>query len=433
MTKRITKVMPKKPVVPARKRICAYTRVSSGKDAMLHSLSAQVSYYSSYIRKNPEWEYAGVYTDEALTGTKGNRQEFQRMLRDCRDGKIDMIITKSISRFARNTVTLLETVRELKALGVDVYFEEQNIHSMSGDGELMLTILASYAQEESRSVSENCKWRIREKMKQGISSSTRINGYSMKHGEITIIPAEAAIVRLIFNYYLSGMGKNAIARALNDAGIPAKNGGLWNESTIEGILRNEKYRGDLLLQKSYREDHLSKKKCCNRGELPKYLVEDHHEAIISRGDFEQVQKRKMQQAERFGNGISKRGKYPFTGKLICGNCGKPYRRRHNSGKIAWQCTTFMVHGKKYCSARQVQESVLESLAAEVLSIDNFDPAAFCREIDHVCIFNDNRIVFNFYAGRVEERVWQNPSRRDSWTPEMKQRAAEHAGRRNVHV
>ena len=168
MEKVIRKMEAGIPSLSQRRRVAAYARVSSGKDAMLHSLAAQVSYYSDHIQKNPEWEYAGVYVDEALTGTKDNREGFQRLLADCRAGKIDMVLTKSISRFARNTVTLLETVRELKTLGVDVYFEEQNIHSLSGDGELMLTILASYAQEESRSVSENCKWRIRQKFQQGI-------------------------------------------------------------------------------------------------------------------------------------------------------------------------------------------------------------------------------------------------------------------------
>ena len=157
MERIVTKISPSVPPVPTRLRVAAYARVSSGKDAMLQSLAAQVSYYSKLIQHRPDWEYAGVYADEALTGTKDTRPEFQRLIADCKDGKIDLIITKSISRFARNTVTLLETVRELKLLGVDVYFEEQNIHSMSGDGELMLTILASYAQEESRSVSENCK------------------------------------------------------------------------------------------------------------------------------------------------------------------------------------------------------------------------------------------------------------------------------------
>ena len=165
MTKVIHPVPPKVAALPKRKRVAAYGRVSDGKDAMLHSLSAQVSYYSDLIQRTPGWQYAGVYTDEAVTGTKGDRDAFQRLIQDCEAGKIDMVITKSISRFARNTVTLLETVRKLKALGVDVYFEEQNIHTMSGDGELMLSLLASFAQEESRSVYENCKWRIRKCVK----------------------------------------------------------------------------------------------------------------------------------------------------------------------------------------------------------------------------------------------------------------------------
>ena len=201
MEKVIRKMEADIPSLPLRKRVAAYARVSSGKDAMLHSLSAQVSYYSEHIQSHPEWEYGGVYVDEALTGTKDDRDGFQRLLADCRAGKIGMVLTKSISRFARNTVTLLETVRELKTLGVDVYFEEQNIHSLSGDGELMLTILASYAQEESRSVSENCKWRIRQKFQQGIPATAPLTGYRIHKGEFTIEPAQAAIIRMIFEDY----------------------------------------------------------------------------------------------------------------------------------------------------------------------------------------------------------------------------------------
>ena len=186
---------------PKKKRVAAYARVSSGKDAMLHSLSAQVSYYSDYIQKHG-WEYAGVYADEALTGTKDNRENFQRLLAECRKGTIQMVITKSISRFARNTVTLLSTVRELKALGVDVYFEEQNIHSMSSDGELMLTILASYAQEESLSASENQKWRVRHNYENGLAWNGTILGYRYDHGTYIIEPQEAETVRLIFDSYL---------------------------------------------------------------------------------------------------------------------------------------------------------------------------------------------------------------------------------------
>ena len=201
MEKIIRTVLPGIPMMPVQKRVAAYTRVSSGKDAMLHSLSAQVSYYSNLIQRNPEWAYAGVYADEALTGTKDSHEDFQRLLSDCRAGKIDMVITKSISRFARNTVTILETVRELKSLGVDVYFEEQNIHSISGDGELLLTILASYAQEESRSVSENCKWCIQKRYELGENASWRyMYGYRIHKGVVTIHPEEAAIVRRISHF-----------------------------------------------------------------------------------------------------------------------------------------------------------------------------------------------------------------------------------------
>ena len=199
MEKTIRKIESRLPTLPVQQCVAAYARVSSGKDAMLHSLSAQVSYYSNLIQRNPEWRYAGVYVDEALTGTKDNRKGFQRMLADCRAGKIDRIITKSISRFARNTVTLLETVRELKTLGVDVYFEEQNIHSMSGDGELMLSILASFAQEESLSVSENCKWRIRKQFELGEPATWRfMYGYRIRKGVITIHEEEAAVVLWVF-------------------------------------------------------------------------------------------------------------------------------------------------------------------------------------------------------------------------------------------
>ena len=255
------------------KRTAAYARVSSGKDAMLHSLSAQVSYYNQLIQSNPEWLFCGVYADEALTGTKENRAEFQKLLNRCRQGEIDLILTKSISRFARNTVTLLETVRELKTLGVDVYFEEQRIHSMSSDGELMLSILASYAQEESYSASENKKWQMRKDFEQGKVGSMRMLGYRRtKSGKLEIVPEEAEIVRMIFLYYLSGMGKLAIAKKLNEQQICTVRGCAWTTEDVRRTLRNEKYTGNLLLQKSFRENHITKKKVANIGQLPQYFV-----------------------------------------------------------------------------------------------------------------------------------------------------------------
>ena len=225
-------IVPKPPKLEQKKRVAAYARVSSGKDAMLHSLSAQVSYYSDLIQNHDDWLYVGVYADEAKTGTKESRADFQRLIADCRAGKIDMVITKSISRFARNTVTLLQTVRDFKAWGVDIFFEEQNIHTMSGDGELMMTILASYAQEESRSASENQKWRIKRNFEEGMPWNGAMLGYRLKNGRYEIIPEEADLIRRIYDEYLSGDGYLTIAKRLNEDGIPSRFGKQWGQSVI---------------------------------------------------------------------------------------------------------------------------------------------------------------------------------------------------------
>ncbi len=275
--------------VPEKTKVAAYARVSCGKDAMLHSLSAQVNYYSNLIQNHSGWTFCGVYADEAKTGTKDSRENFQSLIEDCKAGKIDLVITKSISRFARNTVTLLNTVRELKSLGVDVYFEEQNIHTISGDGELMLTILASYAQEESLSASENQKWRIRKNFEQGIQSTFSLYGYRCKDRNITVYEPEAKVIKQIFKMYLSGIGSINIANHLTALGIPSQSGGEWSSKTIVSMLKNEKYTGDMLLQKYYTKDHLTKKDTINKGELPQYYVENSHEGIISKDDFQAVQ------------------------------------------------------------------------------------------------------------------------------------------------
>ena len=237
MSGRITTVS-KPPKLERKKRVAAYARVSSGKDAMLHSLSAQVSHYSDLIQRNSDWLYAGVYADEAKTGTKDSRADFQRLIADCHAGKIDMVITKSISRFARNTVTLLQTVRDFKAWEVDIFFEEQNIHTMSADGELMLTILASYAQEESRSASENQKWRIKRNFEEGMPWNGAMLGYRLKDGRYEIVPKEAALVRRIYNEYLAGDGYQAVAKRLTEEGVPSRFGGKWNQSVVSKILSN---------------------------------------------------------------------------------------------------------------------------------------------------------------------------------------------------
>ena len=332
-TERIVSLVPLLPPLPKRKRVAAYARVSVEKDAMLHSLAAQVGYYKGLIQRKPDWEYAGVYADEGLTGTKENRPEFQRLLADCRAGKIDMVIVKSISRLARNTVTMLATVRELKALGIDVLFEKENIHSMSGDGELMLSILASFAQEESLSVSENCKWRIRRDFAAGEGNSFDMYGYKIRGGEYEIVPEEADVVRQIYSWYLEGIGTGRIAIMLNAMRIPPCRGSLWNRTTIMSVLRNEKYTGNILLQKTFISDHLSKKKKINRGELPQYYVEDSHEAIIDKATFDRVQEELKRRAEQYETASSVVKEHnPLAQKITCGICGKHFIRKFANSK-----------------------------------------------------------------------------------------------------
>ena len=412
------------PSLERKKNVAAYARVSSGKDAMLHSLSSQVSYYSKYIQSHNDWEYVGVYADEALTGTKDTRKEFQRMLADCRNGKIDMVITKSISRFARNTVTLLETVRELKKLGIGIYFEEQNIDTLSADGELMLTILASYAQEESLSVSENVKWRIQNDFKQGNLPMSVQNIYGYKRtedGGLEIIPDEAEVVKQIYGLFLDGMGIHKIARELNEHGIKSNSSESWTEKKVRYILSNEKYIGDLLLQKSFSTDHLTKKRKKNRGEKPQYYVENNHEPIVSKEVYEAVQLEFERRREKHYKGAGA-SKYAFTGKIVCGNCGKNFRRKVTAARVVWICSTFDKHGKKECAAKQIPDETLCAAAAEALGITEFDADIFEEKIENIIVPKANSLLFVFKNGHTVKQTWKDRSRKESWTPEMKEQA-----------
>ena len=400
---------------PKRKRVAAYARVSSGKDAMLHSLSAQVSYYSDYIQKHG-WEYAGVYADEAITGTKDSRENFQRLLAECRKGTVQMVVTKSISRFARNTVTLLETVRELKALGVDVYFEEQNIHTMSADGELMLTILASYAQEESLSVSENMKWRIRRNFEEGKPWSGLILGYRFQNGQFVVVPEEAEIVKRIFREYLDGLGATAIMKGLNEDGILTRLGKPWRIEGVLKILRNYNYTGNLILQKTYRENHLTKRKLKNNGEKPQYHAVGTHEAIIDLATFEAVQEELARRSEHYSGKKPSTVTYPFTRLIVCANCGKHYKRKTTATGIVWICSTYNTHGKKACASKAIPESVLYELTADTPIGD----------LTAIRAEKDNTLIFCFKNGSQTVKRWQDRSRRESWTEEMKEKARQQA-------
>jgi len=425
----ISKIPPKVPALPKLLRVAAYARVSSGKDAMLHSLSAQVSYYSALIQKNPKWEFVGTYADEAKTGTKDERDEFQRLLLDCRNGRIDMVITKSISRFARNTVTLLETTRELKALNVDVFFESENIHCLHGEGDLLLTLLAAYAQSESFSVSENCKWRIRSRFKAGEPANWRfLFGYRIDKNGIQIEPQQAEVVRMVYQRYLEGWGFTRIIKELERLQVPCYFDGRWEPQQIANMLRNEKYTGNALLQKQFVADHLTKKEVRNTGTLPMYYAQETHEGIIDMDTFRQVQSLLAARKEKHGSTRDYGKRYAFTGKLFCALCGEPYHRRMaNAGtkyaRPAWICSTFKKQGKQACLSKQVPEDTLIEVCTEALGLPCFDEAIFKCQIHSISMAPDNRLIFHFLDATQTERAWQDHSRSACWDLEARQRAS----------
>ena len=389
---------------------------------MLQSLSAQISYYSDYIQKHPGWQFAGVYADEAKTGTRDSREQFQRLLQACRQGAVDMVITKSISRFARNTVTLLETVRELRRLGIDVYFEEQNIHTLNTEGELMISLLASYAQEESLSASENQKWRIRRNFEAGKPWDATLMGYRYENGRYVIQPDEAEIVRRIFREYLGGKGVDAIANDLNADGISTRLGYKWRNNGVLWILRNYTYTGNLLLQKYYRDDYISKKSRINRGQMPRFHVTAAHDPIISVEDYEAVQ----EEIERRAAKHAKKGKdynarYPYSGLIVCAGCGKKYRRKVKRAGPVWICSTYNTKGKTECASKAIPEAVLDELTADI----------DLTSIAQIQAEKDNRLVFCYKDGTTQEKLWQDRSRAESWTPEMKERARRKERERRV--
>lgn len=416
-------VTPNNRPILVRKRVCAYARVSTAKDAMLHSLSSQVSYYQKYIQAHKDWEFCGVYADEGLTGTKESRAQFQEMLKECRYGNIDIILTKSISRFARNTVDLLNTVRELKSLGIAVYFEEQNINTLSSDGELMLTILASYAQEESLSASENMKWSIRKGFEHGELCCFRfMYGYRIERGSVTVCEEEAAIVQEVFDRFAKGESMLAIAKNLNARGISthSKRQMRWSGKRIGKMLTNEKYTGNALLQKTYINNHLEKKRMVNRGELPKYYAEQTHPAIIDAQTYRLVQERIERNRGRHTVKIGYL-KSAFTGKMFCGYCGEPVWRGKNNGRTIWGCRNARGKGVLTCHAASIRNDILEETCCSLFGLSTFDPTFIEQNVRKIILY-DNRLVFSMADGREEKISWKNKSRSQSWTPEMKERA-----------
>ncbi len=379
-----------KAVHPAqeKQRVAAYCRVSTLLEQQESSFEAQKSYYTEMILSNPNWKMAGIYADDGISGTDmRKRDEFNRLLRDCEAGKIDLVLTKSISRFARNTADLLNAIRKLQAKKIAVYFEKEHINTLENTGEMLVTILGSQAQEESRNLSENTHWGIVRRFENGevIVNCSRFMGYTKNEdGELEIVPEEAEVVRLIFRLYLEGMSVAGIKRHLEGEGILTVTGRKnWNDVTIYHMLSNEKYMGDALLQKTYTADFLTKTRLNNNGEVRQYYITDNHEGIIPREIFHAVQLEKKRRAERRKSTVTRRAKekkkgysskYILSNLLVCGECGQPYRRltwtRNGVKRIVWRCASRAEHGTKYCqhSATLDEESLQRAVMQAIRKV-----------------------------------------------------------------
>ena len=348
-----------------RQRVAAYCRVSTDSEEQINSYTAQKAYYTQKIEESPDWELAGIFADEGITGTSmKKRKEFNRMITACKRGHIDLIITKSLSRFARNTVDCLDTVRLLKANGIGVYFEKENINTLTESSEFLITLFSGFAQAESESLSKNVAWGWRKSAEAGnvYFQYKRMLGYRKgTDGQPEIVPEEAKIIRRIYRRYLAGCSLGQIKQELEQDNIPtAQKVERWSSAVIHNILTNEKYMGDALLQKTYITDCISKKVKKNMGERPMYYVENNHPAIIPRETFDQVQKemtrrsskRKVLQKSGKTELGKYSGKYALTELLVCGECGSPYKRvtwaRNGKKRIVWRCVSRLEFGTKYC-------------------------------------------------------------------------------------
>ena len=383
--------IPAKPEVSARQnvkrqlRVAAYCRVSTDDEEQLTSYEAQQNYYTDKIMTNRDWTMAGIFADEGITGTSARkRPEFLKMIRLCKQKKIDIVLTKSISRFARNTVDCLNYIRVLRELGIAVIFEKENINTLESDSEILITMLGAFAQAESESISANVRWGKRQAMREGKASFHYDRLYAYEKGEDgnpKIIPEQAEVVRSIYNQYLAGASLRMIKEKLEAKQIPNVSGNIqWTLTAISGILRNEKYCGDVLLQKTYISDCISRKVIRNTGQLPMYLVQNHHEGIVDRKTFDAVQAEIARRSA--GKSPSKNAstgrtcyasKYALSERLVCGECGTLYRRciwaKDGKKRVVWRCVSRLDYGTKYChnSPTLDEEPLKQSILAAINS------------------------------------------------------------------
>jgi site-specific DNA recombinase len=414
--KRITKI--ENETRKTRKtRVAAYCRVSTGSDEQLVSLEAQKQHYTEMIKSNPKWTSAGMYFDEGITGTKKDkRPALMRMISDCENGKIDLIVTKSISRFARNTTDCLELVRKLAEMGVYIFFERENINTEDMEGELMLTILSSLAEEESASISQNSKWSIQKRYQNGtFIIGYPPYGYANINGRMEIVPEEAEIVKQMFDSFLSGMSTSAIADDLNERNIRTKKGGYWRARTVNAILKNEKYTGDVIFQKTWSDDRFNRHN--NHGEVDQYVMRDHHEAIVSREKFDAVQDlMKTRFSEKGGVWGSDKysRRYAFSGRIICGECGGAFKRqiRKNTKftRISWCCTEH-IRDKKHCRMKAINEDAIQAGFITVMNKLTYGRDAVLKPLLNALKSSDRTEGFDRIS-ELERKLEENAKHRE---------------------
>ena len=399
-------------IINGKLKTCAYARVSTDSDDQKNSYESQLKYYKAKINANPLWDFIDVYADEAISGTLDyKRDDFMRMIADCLEGKIDLILTKSVSRFARNTVDSLKYIRKLKERNIGVYFEEEGINTLEMSGELLITILSAVAQQESETISSHVLLGLKMKKERGeMVAFNKCLGYKYNYETQTmeINQEEAEIVKYIFKRYCEGLGANNIAKELTKSQYKSPRGSnTWSDSTVRGIIKNEKYKGDVLQGKTFTLDPISHKRLANMGEADQYYTENHHEAIISKELFDKAQKilntrSGSREKGKRRNNLSM--KYPFSSKLYCGFCGTVLVRRNlysntNYSKRVWHCMKYVKEGKKYCPrCKVIGEEIIENCfmdAYKILCHDNKDIIhKFLNRVDSVIRENNSEILIH---------------------------------------
>ncbi len=411
-------------------RVAAYARVSMDTERLKHSLTAQIEYYNEYIGNHSNWALVGIFGDYAISGTSADRPEFKRMLKLCDEGKIDLILCKSISRFARNTVDLLEICRDLKSKGVEVLFEKENISTFSLDGELMLSLLASFAEEESVSISNNVKWGMKKRFEQGIPNGEFIiYGYRWVDHKLVIYEEEAKWVRYAFEQYIAGASCMDIVKHLNSNGIKTYKGCTFQDSTVRAWLTNITYTGNLILHKEYKTSPIDGKRKKNKGELEQYYVEGHHEPIVSLDLFNAVQEEKKRRAALGPMGNKSLNTSVYTSRIRCGCCGKSYVRSTSShqGKYStyaekvkvWSCIQNKQKGRRCPGKQVVQEKIFDAIK-HALGIDYYNDDVFKDNIDRVIVYSDEmRLEIHLLNGEIKNEYYAHQKHTESWTEERR--------------